>query len=175
MPGLVRTFKQSWLPITPVGTNSAASCPSQVGNVLFQLVHRWVLGIDIIAKLGRHHRLDHPRRWLGDGIAAEVYWPLGWLLGWWLGHSWNGCVLGTHPFATGLSSWLGSWACVVFAKISFLTLFHRHFRSARFPASPFANFSSSESLLELFCLTTSRLFLLFWPLWGSILPLLEIL
>lgn len=42
------------------------------GETLFKDANGWVFAVNIIAHIRDHHRLAHRRRWLGNGIAAQI-------------------------------------------------------------------------------------------------------
>ena len=60
------------LPMTPDGTQSAASKPSSCGGGLLQAVDGGVLAVDVVADLRLGHGPPHLGRGAGDGVGAQV-------------------------------------------------------------------------------------------------------
>ena len=72
VPGSASTRSHSWLHITPLGQNSAASRAEQLGDALLQRADGGVLAVDVVADLGTRHGLAHLVGRPGDGVAAKV-------------------------------------------------------------------------------------------------------
>ena len=71
-PGPAWTPTAIWLAIVPVGTNSAASLPEQLGRPALEGVDGRVFADDVVADLGLGHRRPHRRRGAGDGVGPQV-------------------------------------------------------------------------------------------------------
>ncbi len=54
------------------GDEQAGFLAEQVGRAFLQGVDRRVVAEDVITQLGLGHRATHRRRWMGDGVAAQV-------------------------------------------------------------------------------------------------------